>query len=114
MIYGVLDMSPAMIDPIKGLAKLATVKFTSVFETLLVAQKRAKMTDFVLKGLANGTLKPVIDKTFPLENIVEAHRYLESNQHVGKSWSRLALSTIPALPQHVLAACSSPGHFFHK
>jgi hypothetical protein len=24
MIYGVLDMSPAMIDPIKGLAKLAT------------------------------------------------------------------------------------------
>ncbi len=92
MIYGVLDMSPAMIDPIKGLAKLATVKFTSVFETLLVAEKRAKMvaekrakmTDFVLKGLANGTLKPVIDKTFPLENIVEAHRYLESNQHVGK------------------------------
>ena len=42
------------------------------------------MTVFVLKGLANGTLKPVIDKTFPLENIVEAHRYLESNQHVGK------------------------------
>jgi NADPH:quinone reductase len=42
------------------------------------------MTDFVLKGLANGTLKPVIDKTFPLENIAEAHRYLESNQHVGK------------------------------
>ena len=35
-------------------------------------------------GLANGTLKPVIDKTFPLENIVGAHRYLESNQHVGK------------------------------
>ena len=60
------------------------MKFTSVFETLLVAEKRAKMTDFVLKGLANGTLKPVIDKTFPLENIVEAHRYFESNQHVGK------------------------------
>jgi NADPH:quinone reductase len=38
----------------------------------------------VLKGLANGTLKPVIDKTFPLKDIVEAHRYLESNQHVGK------------------------------
>lgn len=84
MIYGVLDMSPAMIDPIKGLAKLATVKFTSVFETLSVAEKCAQMTGFVLKGLANGTLKPVIDKTFPLENIVELHSYLESNQHVGK------------------------------
>ena len=40
MIYGVLDLSPAMIDPIKDLAKLATVKFTSVFETLFVAEKR--------------------------------------------------------------------------
>ena len=50
MIYGALDMSPAMIDPIKGLAKLATVKFISVFETILVAEKRAKMTDFVAEG----------------------------------------------------------------
>jgi NADPH:quinone reductase-like Zn-dependent oxidoreductase len=41
---------------------------------LLVAVKRATITDFVLNGLADGTLKPVIDKTFPLEHIVEAHR----------------------------------------
>jgi NADPH2:quinone reductase len=35
-------------------------------------------------GLAAGTFKPVIAKTFPLDRIVEAHRYLESNQQVGK------------------------------
>jgi NADPH:quinone reductase-like Zn-dependent oxidoreductase len=29
-------------------------------------------------------LKPVIVKTFPLEAIVESHRYLESNQQFGK------------------------------
>jgi NADPH:quinone reductase-like Zn-dependent oxidoreductase len=28
--------------------------------------------------------KPVIAKTFPLGEIVEAHRYLESNQQLGK------------------------------
>jgi NADPH:quinone reductase len=84
MLYGALDPSPATIDPIKGLQKIATVKFSSVFATLFVAEKRAKMTDFVLTGLASGALKPVIDRTFPLEEIVEAHRYLESNQHVGK------------------------------
>ena len=40
---------------------------------------------FVTKGLADGSLKPIIAKTFPLEQIVEAHRYLESNQQIGKN-----------------------------
>jgi NADPH:quinone reductase-like Zn-dependent oxidoreductase len=39
---------------------------------------------YVLDGLSRGTLKPVIAKTFPLSQIVEAHRYLEGNQQVGK------------------------------
>ena len=36
------------------------------------------------EGLADGSLKPIIARTFPLEEIVEAHRYLESNQQIGK------------------------------
>ena len=39
---------------------------------------------FVNEGLAEGSLKPIIAKTFPFEQIVEAHRYLESNQQIGK------------------------------
>ena len=39
---------------------------------------------FVNEGLADGRLKPIIAKTFPLEEIVEAHPYLESNQQIGK------------------------------
>ena len=35
-------------------------------------------------GLADGSFKPVVAKTFPLDQIVEAHRYLESNQQIGK------------------------------
>ena len=38
----------------------------------------------IRQGLKEGRLKPVIDRTFRLEEIVEAHRYLESNQQVGK------------------------------
>ncbi|KAK7398016.1 hypothetical protein QQX98_012624 [Neonectria punicea] len=84
LIYGVLDLTPATIDPLKGLAKFATIKFSAVFRTLLDAEKRREMAEFVLKGVANGALKPVVDKTFPFKDIAEAHRYLESNQHVGK------------------------------
>jgi NADPH:quinone reductase-like Zn-dependent oxidoreductase len=38
----------------------------------------------IVRGLKGGQLKPVIAKTFALDDIVEAHRYLESNQQVGK------------------------------
>ncbi|KAL2691278.1 hypothetical protein Neosp_001659 [[Neocosmospora] mangrovei] len=84
LIYGVLDLAPATIDPLKGMAKFATIKFTAVFQTLLNTEKRAKMVDFVLDGVANGSLRPVVDKTFAFKDIAEAHRFLESNQHVGK------------------------------
>jgi NADPH:quinone reductase len=47
-------------------------------------EKFARNRDLILKGLAEGRLKPVIAKTFPLGQIVEAHRYLESNQQLGK------------------------------
>ncbi len=40
--------------------------------------------ELILQGLAGGHLKPVIARTFPFEQLVEAHRYLESNQQVGK------------------------------
>jgi NADPH:quinone reductase-like Zn-dependent oxidoreductase len=46
--------------------------------------KFARNRDLVLKGLAEGRLTPVIAKTFPLGQIVDAHRYLESNQQLGK------------------------------
>jgi NADPH:quinone reductase-like Zn-dependent oxidoreductase len=47
-------------------------------------ERFARYRALILQGLASGHLKPVIAKTFPLAQIVDAHRYLESNQQVGK------------------------------
>ena len=47
-------------------------------------ERFARYRELILNGLAQGRLKPVIAKTFPLTEIVAAHRYLESNQQVGK------------------------------
>ena len=38
----------------------------------------------LLALLKEGRLKPVLDKTFPMSEIGEAHRYLESRQQLGK------------------------------
>jgi len=44
----------------------------------------ARAKDLILRGLAQGHLRPVVCKTFSLSQIAEAHRYLESNQQLGK------------------------------
>jgi len=47
-------------------------------------ERFARAKELILRGLADGHLRPVIARTFPLGQIAEAHRYLESNQQVGK------------------------------
>ncbi len=37
-----------------------------------------------LPALKNGTLRPVIDKVFPLAQVCEAHEYMEANRNFGK------------------------------
>ncbi|MFI2204338.1 zinc-dependent alcohol dehydrogenase family protein [Streptomyces sp. NPDC020192] len=44
--------------------------------------RRAKA--FITSGLRTGMLRPVVDRLFPLEEIVAAHRHLESNEQFGK------------------------------
>jgi NADPH:quinone reductase-like Zn-dependent oxidoreductase len=44
---------------------------------------RAQQQDMIRAITANG-MRPVIDRCFPLEEIVEAFRYQESNRHFGK------------------------------
>ena len=47
-------------------------------------ERFARNHALILRGLAEGRLRPLVARTFPLAQIVEAHRYLESNQQVGK------------------------------
>lgn len=55
-----------------------------VFEIIHDLARFANAYKFILDGLKSGDLKPTIAKTFGFDQIIEAHRYLESNQQVGK------------------------------
>lgn len=55
-----------------------------VFEILNNPERRAAAEAYIRDGLKRGVLKPKIDRTFAFEQMVEAHRYLESNQQLGK------------------------------
>jgi NADPH:quinone reductase-like Zn-dependent oxidoreductase len=47
-------------------------------------ERFARVHERILAGLKSGHLKPVIARTFTLDQIVAAHAYLESNQQIGK------------------------------
>ncbi|HYW04873.1 MAG TPA: zinc-dependent alcohol dehydrogenase family protein [Gammaproteobacteria bacterium] len=55
-----------------------------VFEVIHDSARFARAREFIQRGLQAGSLKPYIDRTFPFEEMVEAHRYLESGGQVGK------------------------------
>lgn len=49
----------------------------------LIVGSRTQQQDMV-RAIDANHMRPVIDKVFPLENIVDAFRYQETNQHFGK------------------------------
>jgi NADPH:quinone reductase-like Zn-dependent oxidoreductase len=49
--------------------------------------RRARAKSWLYDRLAAGKLKPIIACTFSLEEIVEAHRFMESNDQIAKLWS---------------------------
>ncbi|RXT56998.1 NADPH:quinone reductase [Bosea sp. Tri-44] len=66
------------------LSKSLTLRGYLVHEITGDPGRLAAAKAFILDGLSDGSLKPIIARTFPFEEIVEAHRYLESNEQFGK------------------------------
>ena len=84
ILYGALSTEPTPLPLLEVLSKLLTIRGYVLFEITKDQQRLERTKKFIVEGLAAGKLKPVVAKTFPLEQIVEAHRYLESNQQIGK------------------------------
>lgn len=83
-LYGALSPEPAPLPLHAVLGKWITIRGYVMFEITTDPERLERAKKFINDGLAAGSFKPLIAKTFPLEKIVEAHRYLESNQQFGK------------------------------
>jgi NADPH:quinone reductase-like Zn-dependent oxidoreductase len=82
--YGLLSGEPTPFPAFNALVKSLTMRGFIYAEIVANAHKLAAAKSFILEGLTSGALKPLIAKTFTFDQIVEAHRYLESNQQMGK------------------------------
>ncbi len=83
-LYGALSTEPTPLPLFDVLAKWVTIRGYVMMEITSDPARLERCVRFINEGLADKSLAPKIAKTFPLEQIVEAHRYLESNQQIGK------------------------------
>ena len=82
--YGALSLAPTPFPLFQAIGKGLSVRGYTLFEIASVPEKMARGKKFIYDGLSSGALKPIIARTFPLEEIVEAHHFMESNQQIGK------------------------------
>jgi len=83
-LYGALSPEPTPLPLFEVLGRSLTIRGYILFEFTSAPQRLEKAKKFIVDGLSSGKLKPIVAKTFKLEEIVDAHRYLESNQQIGK------------------------------
>jgi NADPH:quinone reductase-like Zn-dependent oxidoreductase len=82
--YGALSPEPARFPLFEALGKGLTVRGYTLFEIVKDPNRLDAGKRFITSGLESGAFKPVIDSTFALDNIVDAHRHMESNRQKGK------------------------------
>ena len=82
--YGALDFGDVPVPVLSLLGKNLTIRGYQLFEITKDPARLEKAKAFIVDGLASGALKPVIARTFKLDEIVEATRFMESNEQVGK------------------------------
>ena len=83
-VYGGLSDEPTNFDRKAMIGKGASLTGYMLGQILRRPDRLARGEAFVRKCLADGSLSPHIDRIFPFEDVVEAHRYMESNEQIGK------------------------------
>jgi NADPH:quinone reductase-like Zn-dependent oxidoreductase len=83
-IYGALSEDDTPIPVLGMIGKMPTVKGYSIRLVAGDTERRKVAVEYVTRGLASGALKPIIDRTFKFDEMVEVHRYLEHGGQFGK------------------------------
>jgi NADPH:quinone reductase-like Zn-dependent oxidoreductase len=82
--YGALAPEPTPFPLLAALGKGLSIRGYTLRELFGVPKLKAEAEQYVFDRVKAGDFKPRIDRVFPFSQIVEAHRYMESNEQIGK------------------------------
>jgi NADPH:quinone reductase-like Zn-dependent oxidoreductase len=81
-LYGMLSQKPTPF-PLAAFGRTIGM-FGYTFGELRGTPEWETMKKYIYDHLADGSFKPKIARTFPFDQTVEAYKYLESNEQIGK------------------------------
>ncbi|HEY1926234.1 MAG TPA: zinc-dependent alcohol dehydrogenase family protein [Caulobacteraceae bacterium] len=84
VLYGALDPGPTVVPTFDIFARDLTVRGLSLPALARDDARLAALKQFVGEGLADGAFRPTIARTFPFDQIADAHRFIEAGEQVGK------------------------------
>lgn len=85
LLWGAQSGQPTLFPGFDlGMPALSMRTYTVVHEVTAIPERMRRAVAFVRSGLRTGTLRPVVDRTFPLAEVVRAHRHMESGTQYGK------------------------------
>ena len=82
--YGALAPEPTPFPLRTAMSRAVAIRGYILFEVVNDAERFAAAKRYIFERLESGAFKPKIDRVFPLVEIVEAHRYMQSNAQIGK------------------------------
>jgi NADPH:quinone reductase-like Zn-dependent oxidoreductase len=84
ILYGALATDPTVVPPFDIFARDLTIRGLALPNLMRDDARLAALKRFVGDGLADGTLRPTISRSFPLDRIADAHRFMEAGEQIGK------------------------------
>ena len=85
LLYGALNREPTVISPFDVFGRDLTIRGFALPSLALNDALLSELKHFISSGLSDGSLKPIIARTFAFEEIANAHRFLESGEQIGKT-----------------------------
>ncbi|MFI6597445.1 zinc-dependent alcohol dehydrogenase family protein [Nonomuraea sp. NPDC050536] len=83
-LYGALSGQPTPYPGFELGMPALNMRTYTMHETTRDPERLRRAAAFVTAGLREGAFRPVVDRLFPLEDIVDAHRHMDSGTQFGK------------------------------
>ncbi|MBV9392675.1 MAG: zinc-binding dehydrogenase, partial [Verrucomicrobia bacterium] len=83
-VYGALSGEPTPFPLAAAIRGNLVIRGYTLFSIVQRPDRLERAKNWVYEKLEKGTINPIIAKTFPLSKIADAHRYMESNEQIGK------------------------------